>query len=81
MDKESIDRISKKIYQKFPAVKGIAPKVQVRQDNESKSSNPGSTYTLSYHTKVTTSNNKKMPYWVRVVVDESGKIIKTTTSR
>jgi hypothetical protein len=78
VDNELINSISNKIYRQFPDVKGVKPKVQTQRFEGGKSSN---TYTLSFNTKVKTSNNKSMPYTVRVVVDERGKILKTTTSR
>jgi hypothetical protein len=73
VNQELIEKVSKKIYRRFPAVKGAKPRVQTRR--------PEGSYTLAYHSVVTTSNRKSLPYWVRVVVDESGKILKITTSR
>lgn len=77
MKAELIEKVNKQIYRRFPAVKGSKPRVQSRQPGGVNSSRE---YTLAYHNKVTTSTGKSMPYWVRVVIDERGNIIKITTS-
>jgi hypothetical protein len=78
---ELIQNVSKNVYRRFPAVKGKRPKVRVQQSQSGKQTNTNKTYSLTYHNTVETANRKRMPYWVRVVVDEKGKVLKTTTSR
>ncbi|MHC1784138.1 MAG: hypothetical protein AB9891_15525 [Anaerolineaceae bacterium] len=72
MDNTTVSTISKKIYAKFPEVRGAKPKVTEYGENQ---------YLIIYSGMVMSSNGKPIPRTVRAVVDESGKIIKTTTSR
>ena len=81
MNDATINKISSNIYRRFPAVKGVKPKVRAQRPTSGKASNAKKTYSLTFNSTVETSNRKSMPYWVRVVVDEKGKVIKTTTSR
>ena len=81
MDEALIKKTSNNIYRRFPAVQGVKPRVQVHRSGRGGSSNGKPAYTLAFHRDVTTSNRKSLPYWVRVVIDARGKILKITTSR
>jgi predicted lipoprotein len=79
MKDKNIKTISSKISRQFPEVAGSQPKVQRQTSKSSKSSNP--TYLLTYRGKAKTADGKSINRVVRVTADESGKIIKITTSR
>lgn len=72
MDNTTLSSVSKKIYAKFPEVRNAKPKVTEYGENQ---------YLIIYQGMAMSSNGKPIPRTVRAVVDESGKIIKTTTSR
>ncbi len=72
MDNATITSVSKKIYAKFPEVRGAKPKVTDYAEGQ---------FLIIYQGTAMSSNGKPIPRTVRAVVDESGKIIKTTTSR
>jgi hypothetical protein len=72
MDDKTISEVSKKIYAKFPEVRNAKPKVTEYGENQ---------YLIIYQGTAMSSNGKPIPRTVRAVVDESGKLIKTTTSR
>jgi hypothetical protein len=76
MDSKIISAISSKIYRQFPEMKGIKPKVKPQLS--AKYAIP--IFTLSFQSKVITNNGVSLSRWVRVVVDEQGKIRKITTS-
>ncbi len=72
MDNTTLTAVNKKIYAKFPEVRGAKPKVTDYAEKQ---------YLIIYSGMALSSNGKPIPRTVRAVVDESGKIIKTTTSR
>ena len=80
MDQEIIESINRKIYRQFPEVKGTHPKVQ-KQGKTSNVSTASSTYLLVYSSKVTISGNRSMPRVIRVTVNESGTVLKISTSK
>jgi hypothetical protein len=72
MEQKIIAAVSREIYHSYPEVKGSHP--EVRPQGQTRS-------LLIFHGKAVTEDGKTINRTVRVVVDESGKIIKTTTSR
>lgn len=60
------------VYRQFPEVKGNSPEVKPM---------PGDKYQMVFHGKVNTEDGKTLNRTVRVIADESGKIIKLSTSR
>jgi len=72
MEQKIIAAVSREIYHSFPEVKGSQP--EVRPQGQTRS-------LLIFHGKAVTEDGKTINRTVRVVVDENGKIIKTTTSR
>jgi len=76
MDAKIISAISSQIYRQFPEMKGIKPKIKPQESSKS----PIPVYTFSFHNKVVANNGISLSRWVRVVVDERGKIRKITTS-
>jgi hypothetical protein len=80
MDQKTIQAISKQIYDRFPEVKGKKPKVRFQKSSGSRSIARHSTYLLTYNSNAKTATNKSLPYSVRVVANEEGKILKITMS-
>jgi hypothetical protein len=64
--------ICAEVYRQFPEVKGNSPEVKAM---------PGDKYQLVFHGKVKTEDGKSLNRTVRVVADETGRIIKLSTSR
>jgi hypothetical protein len=85
MQPETIKSVSKKIYRRFPEMADVKPKVSKRKAPQTNSkpatSSPAPTYLLTFQTKVKGPRGENIPRWVRVVTNETGKIIKITTSR
>lgn len=81
MKQTTLYSISQEIYRRFPEIKGISPKVHARPTPQAKSVAASPTYLLTYNNRGSTPENKSLPRWVRVVVNEQGKILKITTSR
>jgi len=72
MDQNKLSSICKDIYHKFPEVTGAKP--EIRPQGETRN-------LLIFHGKAETADGKKITRTVRVVVDQSGKVVKVTTSR
>lgn len=72
MDSKLLESICKDIYQRFPEVSGVHPKVRKYETGS---------YLLIFQTKAQTSNGLSMQRTVRVVADPTGKIKKISTSR
>ncbi|NPV85657.1 MAG: hypothetical protein HPY45_06565 [Anaerolineae bacterium] len=72
MDSKLLESICKDIYQRFPEVNGVRPKVRKYETDS---------YLLIFQAKAQTSNGLSMQRTVRVVTDPSGKVKKVSTSR
>ena len=72
MDQKIISAVTREVYHSFPEVKGSQP--EVRPQGQTR-------HLLIFHGKSITEDGKTIARTVRVVVDDNGKIIKTTTSR
>jgi hypothetical protein len=79
MNPSAVQTVCNEVYRRFPDFSGIKPKVQAQKI--STNSSPGKTYLLTYHQSAHLGGGKVLPRWVRVVADESGKILKISTSR
>jgi hypothetical protein len=77
MDKKLVEKISKKVYARFPEVKGKKPKIKTSKTVSSDQGN----YILTYNAMVKGIRGKSIPRHVRVVANTKGKIIKMSTSR
>ncbi len=78
MENKTIQRVSTQVYKQFPEVKGVQPKI--RRQPQSRQAPDGS-FLLTYTTHVPLPNGKELPRSIRVVADETGKIIKISTSK
>ncbi len=72
MDQKTINAINHQVYQKYPEVRGAAPKVKDQA---------AGTYLLIYEGMAKTADGHPMRRTVRAVVTESGKITKLTSSK
>jgi len=77
MNQELLNRVNQEIYRRFPEVKGKRPKVQAQNTQRAS----GSSYLLVYHNQVKTEDQRLLTRNIRVVINETGKILKVTTSR
>lgn len=72
MDRNSINKVCKAIYRKYPMLNGKRPKVTLKGDHR---------YLLIFTSTGNTPDGKKINTSIRVVTDEAGRIIKTSMSR
>lgn len=82
MDPKIIKNISAQIYRQFPEMAGVQPKARLQPAPESNGGGSRTqTYLITFNTQVRLETGKSMPRWVRVVINEKGKVLKITTSR
>jgi len=72
MDQKIITSICKQVYQRFPEVRGAAPKVKPQTSE---------TTLLIFEGKATAADGRVIQRTVRAIVNAAGKITKLTTSR
>jgi hypothetical protein len=72
MDRQILSSVCEQIYRRFPQVSGKRPTMQDRPDGQ---------FLLIFKGSATTADGRAVPTTVRVVVNASGKIVKTTCSR
>lgn len=72
MEKQLLSSICDQIYRKFPEVSGKQPRVQQQ---------PADQTLLIFTGSATAADGRKIARTVRVVVNQSGKIVKVSTSR
>lgn len=81
MDPELVKSISQKTYRRFPEFDGIRPKVRKQPLPQGQGYSQTTRYLLTYQIQASGPGGISIPRWVRVVANENGKIIKTTTSK
>jgi hypothetical protein len=79
MDEKQLQAITSQVARKFPEVAGVRPQVK-RQSSQNSKSSPA-TYLITYRGKSKTADGKSITRIVRVTANESGTIIKMSTSR
>jgi hypothetical protein len=72
MDADLKKKVEQQIQKKFPEVAGVKPTVSSRPDNQ---------YLFVFNAKAKMADGKTFTHTIRVVVNDQGKILKTTTSR
>lgn len=77
MDSKILSQIIKQVYQKYPDMQGIIPKIQEVPVNPGQEKR----FTLTFHTNALSANQKRIPKYVRATVNEKGKILKLSASR
>jgi len=80
MDQKFIQIISQEVYRRFPEVRGKKPKVRSLNLPNSRSITRSPVCLLTFHGQAVTSTGKSLPYCVRVVANEQGRILKITMS-
>jgi len=81
LDQESIKMITKQIYRRFPEVDGSQPVVQQQSIMQAKTVSMEPTFVITYQGIAHAPSGKSIPRRVRVVADQSGKILRISTSR
>ena len=81
MDQKLVTNVSKQVYRRFPEVDGKKPKVRRQATPKGKDLDSNATYLLTYRSKAQVQGGKTIQRYIRVVVNDRGKIIKITTSR
>jgi hypothetical protein len=77
MDAKLVDKISKKVYAKFPEVKGKKPRIKTSKTVSADQGN----IILTYNAVSKGIGGRSIPRHVRVVATPGGRIIKMSTSR
>lgn len=73
----TIKKVSNDVYRRFPQLSGVKPEVK----KHNASAKNGETYLLIFTNRDTKSPDVPITTYVRVVVNESGLILKISTSR
>lgn len=84
MEAKTLQTVIAQVHRRFPDFAGVQPKVQLQSAGGLPQAKSGPTYLLSFHSTRRTAGgaqSKAISRWVRVVVNDAGKIIKITTSR
>ena len=84
MDTITLKSVIAQIHKRYPEFAGVQPKVRKQDAPQPKALLVSQTYLLTFHSVAraeSSSGKKSIPRWVRVVVNEKGKILKVTTSR
>lgn len=84
MKPQVLKAVIAQVQRRFPELAGCQPKVRLQHAPQPKSAGGHLTYLLTFQTTTqlhSATGDKPLQRWVRVVVDESGKILKMTTSR
>lgn len=74
-----VKKISSQVTRQFPEMKGVSPSITEQRKPGSKTHS--SVYLMKFDTVVLASDGKKIKRWVRVTVDEEGKILRQSSSR
>jgi hypothetical protein len=77
MDKGTLEQVSRHVAKKFPEMAGVRPTIR-RQGN---SSSDDACFVLTYKGKAELPGGRKMSRIVRVVANESGRVIRMSTSK
>lgn len=79
MDEKIISHISNQVARQFPEVAGDAPSIKAQPAAKGAGYSP--TFLLTFRGRVTQPGGFAINRAVRVVADDSGRILKITTSR
>jgi hypothetical protein len=72
MDKTLINEVCIKVYQLFPRITGVIPEIK---------SQPHESYLFIFRSSGSAPDDRVIPINIRVITDEKGKILKTSSSR
>jgi hypothetical protein len=85
MDSKVLQTVSQEIYRRFPELHGRRPRVQAVKPGQGRAD--GGTmpaeakHLLVFSGRAATTTGKQMPFIVRVVINDQGKILKISSSR
>ena len=74
MNNSVVEQISSKVYQQFPETTGVKPQIKTQKGD------PG-VYLLLFKTEARMATGRKLKRVVRVVADDSGQVLKMSTSK
>jgi hypothetical protein len=77
MDKGILEQVSRHVAKKFPEMVGVRP--TIRRQGKSSSDDP--CFVLTFKGKAELPGGRKISRIVRVVADDSGRIIRMSTSK
>ena len=83
MDPKLLKTIVAQIHRRFPEFANSQPRVRLQKAPQSKSASSEPNYLLTFHSKAnagSAADQKSLPRWMRVVVNQKGNIVKITTS-
>jgi len=80
MDKVLREKVSKKIYKKYPGVDGVSPSIQ-EKSRKTKKEKEEITFLLTYQSKTVQENGRNFTQKIKVTVSEKGKILRISTSK
>jgi hypothetical protein len=80
MKSRIVSKISKTVYQQFPEMRGVSPRIEEKTNSRSKTPN-NTNYKLTFNSVGVDPLGRKTPKWVRVTANKNGKILKLSTSR
>ena len=81
MDREIIRVVNKEVYRRFPEMVGKEPKVRSQRASQNNAENSVKTYLLVYSNSVQVLAGNTLHRYIRVTINEKGKILKISTSR
>ncbi|UCH59364.1 MAG: hypothetical protein JSV61_14250 [Anaerolineales bacterium] len=84
MEPNLLKTVVAQIHRRYPEFANSQPKVRMQKAPQSKSGSLEPNYLLTFHSKASAGSDPKikaLPRWMRVVVNQKGKIVKVTTSR
>jgi hypothetical protein len=81
METRLLNKVLREIYRRFPQVRDCQPRIQAYRGGKNSSFARLPAYLLIFQSQATTVTGKISPFYLRVVVDEQGKILKVSTSR
>jgi len=81
MNDRMIAFICREVYQRHPELLGVRPKIQIYGSENARTSGPSPKYLLVFKGKGETASQKSIPLFLRVVVNDQGKILRMSMSR
>jgi hypothetical protein len=75
MEKGTIQKVSRQVVRTFPEMDGVTPTVRAQPGSDADQ------YLLTYKGKAALPGGKSLTRIVRVVADDTGRIVRITTSR
>ncbi len=84
MKPEKLKAVVAKIHRQYPEFASSQPKVRLQKAPQTAPEKLAQTYLLTFHSTAKAgkaTDRKSIKRWMRVVINERGKILKITTSR